>query len=448
MKRTILAATIVAVTACGGGDATLSPVGPSRTSSSAGASISGTVSGTGVTATRTLDGGAFSMLASSSVTVSIAGTNISTTTDGQGQFTLNNVPAGTVTLNFTAPGSSATITLTGIGPDDKVQIQVTLNGNNARVDSEHHSSPGNDKKEFQGRISSIDATAKSFQIPGLTIKTTATTTIRHGNKTLQFTDLKVGDHIQAKGTMDGTTVTATEIKVEDNEDDGDNNDDNNNQGNEVEGVVSASTGTCPAVTFMVRTTKVTTNSATSFRDGTCADATANGATVDVQGTKQTDGSILATRVQLEKKAPAATTVTLTGFISGSTGTCPAVTFTVQSTKVTVNSSTTFPSTTCADATKNDANVTVTGTKQADGSVVATSISLVPPTTLTGAVSGSTGTCPAVTFTVQSTKVTVNSSTTYTATTCAAATANAANVKVTGPKQVDGSVLATTVALAP
>jgi len=450
MKRIILAATIVAVGACGGGDASLSPVGPSRTSSSAGPSISGTVSGTGVTATRALDGGAFSMLATSSVTVSIAGTNISTTTDGQGVFTLNNVPEGTVTLNFTAPGSSATITLTGIGPDDKVQIQVTLNGNNARVDSEHHSSPGNDKKEFQGRISSIDATAKSFQIPGLTIKTTATTTIRHGNKTLQFTDLKVGDHIQAKGTKDGTTVTATEVKVEDNEDDGDNNDDNNNQGNEVEGVVSASTGTCPAVTFMVRTTKVTTNSATSFRDGTCADATANGATVDVQGTKQTDGSILATRVQLEKKVPAATTVTLTGLISGSTGTCPAVTFTVQSTKVTVNSATTFPSTTCADATKNDANVKVTGTKQSDGSVLATSISVntPAPTTLTGLTSVSTGTCPAVTFTVQSTKITVNSSTTYTSTTCADSTKNNVNVKVTGPKQADGSVLATNVALAP
>ncbi|HEY3157774.1 MAG TPA: DUF5666 domain-containing protein [Vicinamibacterales bacterium] len=444
MKRTILAAMIVAVTACGG-DAALSPVGPSRSSSSPGASISGTVSGTGVTATRALDGGAFSLLATSSVTVSIVGTNISTTTDGQGQFTLNNVPAGTVTLNFTAPGSSATITLTGIGPDDKVQISVTLNGNNARVDSEHHSSPGKDKREFQGRISSIDSTAKSFQIPGMTIKTTSSTVIRHGNRTFQFSDLKVGDHVEAKGTLDGTTLTATEIKVEnDNEDDEDKNE------AEVEGVVSGSTGTCPAVTFMVGTRKVTTNSATSFRDGTCADATANGATVEVKGTKQTDGSILATRVELKKKAPAPTptTVTLTGFISGSTGTCPAVTFTVQSTKVTVNSSTTFPSTTCADATKNDANVTVTGTKQADGSVVATSISLVPPTTLTGAVSGSTGTCPAVTFTVQSTKVTVNSSTTYTSTTCAVATANAANVKVTGPKQVDGSVLATTVALAP
>ena len=444
MKRIILAASIVAITACGG-NASVAPssVGPSR-SSSAGPSISGTVSGTGVTATRALDGGAFSLLATSSVTVSIVGTNISTTTDGQGQFTLSNVPTGTVTLNFTAPGSSATITLSGIGPDDKVEIAVTLNGNNARVDSEKHSSPGKDKGEFQGRISSIDATAKSFQIPGMTIKTTSSTIIRHGNRTFQFSDLKVGDHVQAKGTRDGTTLTATEIKVEnDNEDD----DDDKNEA-EVEGLVSGSTGTCPAVTFTVKTTKVTTNSATSFRDGTCADATANGATVEVKGTKQSDGSILATRVELEKKAPAATTVTLTGFISGSTGTCPAVTFTVQSTKVTVNSSTTFPSTTCADATKNDANVTVTGTKQADGSVVATSVALVPPTTLTGAVSASTGTCPAVTFTVQSTKVTVNSSTAYTSTTCAVATANGANVKVTGPKQADGSVLATTVALNP
>jgi len=444
MKRIILAAMIVAVSACGG-NASLSPVGPSGSLS--GASISGTVSGAGVNATRALDGGTFSTLASSSVTVSIAGTNISTTTDGQGQFTLNNVPEGTVTLNFTAPGASATITLSGIGPDDKVQIMVTLNGNTARVDSEHHSKPDTSKGEFQGRISSIDAAAKSFQIPGMTIKTTAATIIRHGNRTFQFTDLKVGDHIQAKGTRDGTTLTATEIKVE-NDNDDDEDDDKNEA--DVEGVVSGSTGTCPSVTFMVNTTKVISSSATSFRDGSCADATKNGATVEVTGTRQTDGSIAATRVELKKAAAAPTTVTLTGAISGSTGTCPAVTFTVQSTKVTVNSATTFPSTTCADATKNGVEVKVTGTKQADGSVVATSVALTTPatTTLTGLISGSTGTCPAVTFTVQSTKVTVNSATTYTSTTCAVATANNANVKVTGTKQADNSVIATTIALAP
>jgi hypothetical protein len=371
MKRIILAAMIVAVTACGG-NASLSPVGPS--SSSAGASISGTVSGNAVTATRALDGGTFGMLASSSVTVSIAGTNISTTTDGQGQFTLNNVPEGTVTLNFTAPGASATITLSGIGPDDKVQIMVTLNGNTAHVDSERHSKPDNSKGEFQGRISSIDATAKSFQIPGMTIKTTATTTIRHGNRTVPFADLKVGDHIQAKGTKDGTTLTATEIKVESDNDDNDDENGGNNEA-DVEGVVSGSTGTCPSVTFMVKTTKVTVNSATTYDKTSCADATKNGASVDVTGTKQADGSVLAKKVELKTVAPAPTTVTLTGAISGSTGTCPAVTFTVQSTKITVNSATTYTSTTCAAATANNVNVKVTGTKQTDGSVVATNVSL-------------------------------------------------------------------------
>ena len=373
MKRIILAAMMVAVAACGG-NASLSPVGPSSTS--AGPSISGTVSGSGLTAVRALNAGSFSLMDASSVNVSIAGTSISTTTNGQGQFTLNNVPEGTVTLNFTAPGASASITLSGIGPDDKVEIAVTLNGSTAHVDSEHHSKPGSDKREYQGRISSIDAGAKSFQIPGITVKTTATTTIRHGNRTVAFADLKVGDHVQAKGTKDGTTLTATEIKVEQ---DGDDDDDDDGPPATtptpvtVTGTVSASTGTCPAVTFTVQSTKVTVNSATTYPQTSCADATKNTASVKVTGTKQSDGSVLATSVSLT--TPATTTTTLTGAVSGSTGTCPAVTFTVQATKVTVNSATTFPSTTCADATKNTANVKVTGTKQTDGSVVATSVSL-------------------------------------------------------------------------
>src|SRR6185312_7605187 len=174
-----------------------------------------------------------------------------------------------------------------------------------------------------------------------------TTTIRHGNRTFQFSDLKVGDHVQARGTKDGTTLTATEIKVEnDNDDDDDDHDKPTTVS--LSGVVSGSTGTCPAVTFTVQSTKVTVNSGTTYSSTTCADATKNAANVKVTGTKQADGSVLATSVSLTTPAP----TTLTGFISASAGTCPAVTFTVQSTKVTVNSSTTFPSTTCADATKN------------------------------------------------------------------------------------------------
>ena len=292
--------TAFVVTACRGEGTFSSPVGPS---SSSGATISGTISGSAVSTPRILDSGSFSLMDTRGVTVSVVGTGISTSADNGGKFTLTNVPAGTVQLNFTGPGSNATVTLTGVGPDDKVQIAVTVNGNSAHVDSEHHSAPASNKREFQGRITSIDSSAKSFQIPGLTVKTTATTTIRHGNKTMQFSDLKVGDHVEARGTMDGTTLTATEIKVEQEGDD-DHDEGDNDRGDagqtEVSGIVSGSTGTCPAVTFTVgSSTKVAVTKDTVYEGTSCANATKNGAKVEVKGTKASDGTITATRVEID-----------------------------------------------------------------------------------------------------------------------------------------------------
>ena len=438
MKRFILAATIVAATACGGGDASLSPVGPSR--SSAGASISGTVSGTGVTATRALDGSTFSTLATSSVTVSIVGTNISATTDGQGQFTLNNVPTGTVTLNFSAPGQSASITLTGIGPDDKVQITVTLNGNNARVDSEHRSSPNNDTGELEGVVSASTGTcpAVTFTVNTTKVTTNSATVFRNGacaDATKNGARVEVEGTRQADGSILATRVELKQAQAQ--------------QEAEVEGVVSATTGTCPSLTFMVGTTKVTTNSATTFRDGICMDVK-DGARVEVKGTRQADGSILATRVEL-KQAQAQQEAEVEGVVSGSTGTCPAVTFMVNTTKVTTNSATAFRDGTCADATKNGARVEVKGAKQADGSILATRVELKQAQAqqeaeVKGAVSGSTGSCPAVTFMVNTTKVTTNSATAFRDGTCADTTKNGARVEVKGTRQTDGSILATRVEL--
>jgi Domain of unknown function (DUF5666) len=207
--------------ACGG-NAALSSVGPSSISSGR-ASISGIVRGSAVTPTpsRTLSEETFSTLDSrSGVTISVIGTGISTNADNQGQFTLNDVPSGTVVLNFTAPGSNATATLQGVGPDDRVQITITVNGNNAHVDSEHHNNG-----EISARITSVDSGNQSFQTGSWTIKTNGSTVIRHGSKTVQFSDLKVGDHVEVRGTRDGSTVTATEIKVEQGGRGGDDADD-------------------------------------------------------------------------------------------------------------------------------------------------------------------------------------------------------------------------------
>jgi hypothetical protein len=293
----VLAVVGLMAAACGG-NAALSSVGPS--SPSVGASISGTVRGTAVTPTpsRTLSENTFATLDSrSGVTISVVGTGISTNADNQGQFTLDNVPSGTVVLNFSAPGSNATATLQGVGPGDRVQITVTVNGNNAHIDSEHHNNG-----EISTRITSIDSGNKSFQAGNWTIKTTGSTVIRHGSKTVQFSDLKPGDHVQVRGTRDGSTVTATEIKVEQGGQGGDADDDDDDDEDheaEVEGKVSGLSNPCPGITFMIGNTKVAADQNTTYGRRSSCDAIKNDLKVEVEGIRNNDGSVLARRISID-----------------------------------------------------------------------------------------------------------------------------------------------------
>src|SRR5262245_4981299 len=297
----VLAVVGLSAVACGG-NAALSSIGPSSASSRA--SISGVVRGSAVTPTpsRTLSEETFSTLDSrSGVTISVVGTGISTNADNQGQFTLNDVPSGTVVLNFSAPGSNATATLQGVGPGDRVQITVTVNGNNAHVDSEHHNNG-----EISTRITSIDNGNKSFQAGNWTVKTTDSTVIRHGSKKVPFSDLSVGDHVQVRGTRDGNTVTASEIKVEQGgrggDDEDDDDDDDNDHEAEVEGrvsgLVNSNSNSCPNITFMIGNTKVTADQSTTYR-GTSCDAIKNDLKVEVDGRRQNDNSVLASRISLD-----------------------------------------------------------------------------------------------------------------------------------------------------
>ena len=232
---------------------------------------------------------------------------------------------------------------------------------------EGHGRPGH-RGELSGFV-----TAKgtdTLTVRGVTVLVSTTTVIRHGHRTLTMADINVGDHVQARGAMDGTTLVAAEIKVEDT---GNDNDDQNKV--ELKGTVAGLTGTCPAVTFTIGTpaTTVKTNSSTTFDDVTCA-TLANGAVVEVKGTKQTDGSILATSIEKEDGPDE-----VEGRVFELSGTCPTLTFKVgatagTATKVTTSATTTFSGVTCT-AIANGAKVEVEGTKQADGSIAASSVEL-------------------------------------------------------------------------
>ena len=214
--------------------------------------------------------------------------------------------------------------------------------------------------------------ADTLTVNGITVVPGPGVVIRHGNRTLTIADIEVGDHIQARGTMEGTTLIATEIKVEDT---GQDNDDVDEV--ELKGAVAALSpaANCPVVTFTIGATNVTTSAATVFDDVTCA-TLANAAIVEVEGTRQADGSILATKVELEAGPDE---VEGTIFALSGTATCPTLTFKVGpieslATTVNTNASTTFTGVVCAALT-NGARVEIEGTKQADGSITAASVEL-------------------------------------------------------------------------
>jgi hypothetical protein len=215
------------------------------------------------------------------------------------------------------------------------------------------------------------------------------------------------------------------------------------------GAVSGLSGTCPTVTFTVEGKTIKTSAATGYGDRTCADVK-NDAKIGVMGTAQADGSILATQVRIAPPPPPPA-VTATGAVSGLSGTCPAVAFTLEGKTIKTSAATGYGDRTCADV-KNDAKVGVMGTAQADGSILATQVRIAPPppppaVTVTGTVSGLSGTCPTVTFTVEGKAIKTSAATGYGDRTCADVK-NDAKIGVMGTAQADGSILATQVRIAP
>jgi hypothetical protein len=89
-------------------------------------------------------------------------------------------------------------------------------------------------------------------------------------------------------------VTAQEVKVQRNDDE---DEDENENEVEVTGTIAGKTGACPALTFSIGTTTFRTDAQTLFREA-CS-ALVNGDRVEVKGTRQANGTVLASRVHVE-----------------------------------------------------------------------------------------------------------------------------------------------------
>jgi len=200
-----------------GSESSLSPTSPSR-AGPRGAVIMGRVTGF---STRTTAPDTFTTLATTSLTVTIVGTNISTSVDGNGQFTLTGVPPGDVQVKFSGSGADATILLSGVTATDRITITVSLNGRNARVESErrdHHDDAEDDDdedaNELKGSVSNVSGNCPSlsFTLQGTTVKTNSATKFEHS----QCARVANGRRVEVEGRRQGDgTLLATEVEFDD-----------------------------------------------------------------------------------------------------------------------------------------------------------------------------------------------------------------------------------------
>jgi hypothetical protein len=213
----------------------------------------------------------------------------------------------TLTTGLVAAGCGADASLSPTGPSIGASSSRALasdiaastteafaaegKGEHGKVDADH-GHKGTKGVKVTGAITSINTSARTFVVGTQKVSVPVTATIRHGSTTVAFADLKVGDHVQVRGTLNATAVlVASEVKVAGDDDDADKA--------ELTGAVSALGSTaCPTITFTVQAKQVSTTATTTFKGITCA-TVANGTVVEVEGTMQADGSVVATHVSLE-----------------------------------------------------------------------------------------------------------------------------------------------------
>ncbi len=430
--------------ACGGRSG--SPTSPSTSNSSSAnaATISGTVQGGGASALTAASTGA----ALSGVMVTVVGTSITSGVDAAGRFMLANVPPGNVQLRISGGGVDATVSLNPVQAAQTVDVVVTVSGNSANVDSDVRSGAG--EAELEGRVESLPPTmpALTFKAAGRTVTTDGSTQFSDGGVTRAFSDLRIGMRVHVKGRMSGDMFIATSVRLQ-----------NTNTAIKVEvnGVVDTVTGAASAFQFKIGSRVIRGDSTTEFfGDGNSPDSFADlkdGVRVEVKG-EQRDDFIFATRIHIndnddDDDDDEDSSASIHGTLKSISGSKPNLVLTVDSTTVRTSSTTEVKrkgDVQTLDALKTGQKLHVVGTRQGDGSLDARKIEINDDEEggefeLEGSLGGLTGTCPAISFSVNGFRIVASASTEFKDVSCSALESGD-KVEVKGTRQANGSVNAT------
>lgn len=233
-----------------------------------------------------------------------------------------------------------------------------------------------------GIIDSLAGTAAgfSFRIGSQVIHGDILTEFFGNGGSDSFAALADGARVEVKGQLRDGFVYAARLHInqpagtsEDDEED-EQDEDGQDSSASIHGVLTAIGGGGETLVLTVGGTTVRTTAGTVVQrrgDVQTLQALQLGMSLHVVGDRQADGSLIARRIQIDDDAVGAL-VEIEGSAGGVKGACPALSFTVNGYAVATSSSTSFVGLTCAGL-KSGTKVVVNGTKQADGSVAATSV---------------------------------------------------------------------------
>jgi hypothetical protein len=253
--------------------------------------IQGTVQGAGVAASSVH---AASAGAPGALRVTVEGTSLVAETDSDGQFVLVGVGSGPITLRFEGAGVDARLTVSGLVGGQILTIRVHVAGSSAELVSAPVAKPTQDMK-FSGVIESVSS--GRVVVAGRTVEDPGHTKCSKGDYKIQFGDLRVGDKVTVWGTLQPSgVVTSYEIVAEGpSKPKGDPP--KPGQGMSFKGKVDS------VSPLHVAGHKVHTDGGTRFKwsDGTALDPSkiVVGDQAYVEGTKQADGSVAASKVMVD-----------------------------------------------------------------------------------------------------------------------------------------------------
>ena len=272
-----------------------------------------------------MDPASLSAAGGDAVQVSVMGTSQSTATDASGRFSFGGLAPGEANLRFRGNGRDFTVRISGLMAGQTLQITVRITEHGCEV----RRAKGNEIA-LVGAITAVGAS--SITVSGLEVDVDANTRIEadQSESPLKLTDLKAGDIVRVEGTLQaGGKVLASEIE-------------RLAPAGMAEVLLRGTVDSVDAkgAGFTVSGLKIVTNSSTKLAGIAAVTDLKAGDRVLVQGTLQSDGSVLARLVvkQQQENEEEEDEMEIEGTITSIT---PPGTLVVAGKTVKVNASTKF-----------------------------------------------------------------------------------------------------------